>query len=359
MGALVASTLFFLPLRAGAIPVFAHRYGFTCQQCHTTVPHLNGFGLRFYRNGFRLPGRAPVRKDASPVAFLLSTAYSSEPDATGLPKAIVDEIEVLSGGSEGHFSYFSNFYVLDGGRPGLPRDNWLSYWGTPSRRGTVLRIKGGNMTLPLPADPETFRETQNHYAVFDQTVGSNPFNFFDPHFGTDIAFGNPNRGFDAHVLFLSRHDPQSPLHDRGLDSMASLQWTSDKTTVSAYHYRGKRSIGGPADAFTRYGAGVSLRQGKLNADVVMQEGTDTNGDGSGSFLHSSGGFAQIRWAFSRGVAGIVRYDGTADTSGNFLRSTTAGMNLRVLRNGHLIVEDLITHVPAAKHTLNAGFLLAY
>ena len=40
---------------ARALPVFAHRYGFTCQQCHTTVPHLNAFGAYFLRHGFRLP----------------------------------------------------------------------------------------------------------------------------------------------------------------------------------------------------------------------------------------------------------------------------------------------------------------
>jgi hypothetical protein len=254
----------------------------------------------------------------------------------------------LSGGSYGHFSYFSNFYVLNGGRPGLPRDNWLGYWGTPSERGNVFRIKGGNMTLPLPVDPETFRETQNHYAVFDQTVGNNTFNFFDPRFGTDVAFGNPNRGLDAHILFLNRHD-----------TMTSVQWASDKTTVSAYGYRGARSTGGPSDAFTRYGVGASFRQRKLNADVVMQEGSDTNGDGGGTFIHSSGGFIQMHWAFSPGIAGIIRYDGTADTTANFFRSTTAAMNLRVLRNGHLIVEDVVTHAPTAKHTLNAGLLLAY
>lgn len=354
----LAASVTLLPSQAGAIPVFAHRYGFSCQQCHTTVPHLNGFGQRFYRNGFRLPMRYPGRRE-SPVALLVSTAYTSEPDPTGLPKAIVDEIQVLSGGSCGHLSYFSNFYVLDGGRPGMPRDTWVGYWGTPSERGNVFRIKAGSMTLPLPDDPETFRETQNHYAIFDQTIGSNTFNFFDPHVGTDVAYGNPNHGFDAHLLFLRRHDPHSSLHDGGFDTMTSVQWTGEKLSVNAYGYRGVRSIGGPKDSFMRYGAGASFNQGKLTTDIVMQEGSDTNADGAGTFVHSSGGFLQMRWAFSRAITGIARYDGTADTSGNFLRSTTLGVDVRVVRNGHAIVEDVITRAPATKHTLNAGLLFAF
>jgi hypothetical protein len=32
---------------AQAIPRFAHRYGLTCQACHTEVPHLNAFGAKF------------------------------------------------------------------------------------------------------------------------------------------------------------------------------------------------------------------------------------------------------------------------------------------------------------------------
>ena len=347
------------PRRAAAIPVFAHRYGYSCQQCHTTIPHLNGFGQRFLRNGFRLPGPAPEDTHALKIALASNLAYTSEPDPTGLSKAIVDEVELLTGGSYGHFSYFGDSYIVDGGRPGSFRDAWASYWTTPSQAGNVLRLKVGNMGLPLPVDPEVFRETENHYAIFDQTVGSNPFRFFDPHFGSELAFGNPNQGLDAHVLVLKSHDPQSGLPDSGFDKMASLQWNMPALTLSTYGYSGSRPLGGARDAFSRYGLGLSTRTGRYGSDVVVQQGIDNNADGLGTFVRSSGGFVQFRWEFSRALAGIVRYDGIEDSAGNFSRSATFAVNRRLGRNARLTVEDVVTHAPATKNTLNAGLLFAY
>lgn len=39
-----------------AIPVFARKYGTSCQTCHTVYPKLTPFGEAFRRNGFRFPG---------------------------------------------------------------------------------------------------------------------------------------------------------------------------------------------------------------------------------------------------------------------------------------------------------------
>jgi hypothetical protein len=126
-----------------------------------------------------------------------------------------------------------------------------------------------------------------------------------------------------------------------------------------YHYHGTRVLGVPNDAFVRYGFGASATSNRLTVDTVLQNGSDSNADGSGTPARASGGFLQLRWEFSRGLVGVVRYDGTADTLGNFLRSTTIALNKRLARNARLTVEDVITHVPATKHTLNAGLLFAY
>jgi hypothetical protein len=310
------------------------------------------------RSGFRLPGPAND-KPAPPITAATNLAYSSEPDPGGLPKAIVDEVELLSGGSYGRLSYYSDIYVVDGGRAGLPRDVWTSYWGTPSARGNVLRLRLGDMTLPLPVDPEALRETENHYAVFDQTAGSNPFNFFDVHLGVDVAFGNPNRGLDAHVLVLRPHDPQWPLPQRGVDAMEYAQWLTPNVSLSAYRYNGTRLLGGPDDAFLRYGFGASATCARLTANAVLQNGSDGNADGMGRFVRAAGGFLQLRWEFSPALDLVGRYDGTQDTTGSFLRSATFALNRRVARNARLTIEDVITHVPFTKHTFNAGLYYSY
>src|SRR5438132_1630849 len=111
LAGLPVAWLGFAPVPAEAIPVFAHRYGFTCQQCHSTVPQLNEFGERFRAAGFRLPGAAS--HGTVPLAVKVNLTYSSEPDPGHLPKALVDEIELLTGGSRGKLSYFVESYVVD------------------------------------------------------------------------------------------------------------------------------------------------------------------------------------------------------------------------------------------------------
>ncbi|MHB8462883.1 MAG: hypothetical protein ACYDA1_09565, partial [Vulcanimicrobiaceae bacterium] len=112
--------------RASALPVFAHRYGLSCQACHTIIPQLNTFGERFRAFGFELPG---ARGDF-PIAIKTNLAYSSAADPSGLPKAIVDEVEILSGGTLGNnTSYWLEQYVLDGGLSGQPRDMWIEIAG--------------------------------------------------------------------------------------------------------------------------------------------------------------------------------------------------------------------------------------
>ena len=152
-----------LPARAQALPVFAHRYGLSCQACHTTVPHLNALGEAFAREGFRLPRPS---QGAVPVAVKVNLAYTSDSDPSGLPKAVVDEIEILTGGALGpRMNYFVEQYAVDGGLPGLPRDAWVQY------NDDERHVRVGQFTLPLPVDPETERDTQAHYLVYDQAIG--------------------------------------------------------------------------------------------------------------------------------------------------------------------------------------------
>src|SRR5207248_2081674 len=48
-----------------ALPVFARRYGETCQKCHSIAPRLNSFGLAFQANHYNWPGKRPARDKAA------------------------------------------------------------------------------------------------------------------------------------------------------------------------------------------------------------------------------------------------------------------------------------------------------
>lgn len=330
--------------RADALPVFAHRYGLSCQACHTTVPHLNRFGEAFQRSGYRLAG---ARHDILPVAVKVQLAYSSDAEA-GLPKSVVDEVELLTGGAIGpKFNYFLEQYAVDGGRPGATRDAWLQF-----NSGTS-HVRAGEFTLPLPVDPETERDTLSHYLVYDQSVGENHFNFFDPRIGVD-AFTETG-DFRAHLVAAESYDRQSSTPVSGIDSMISLEKQAGPVTLYAYRYQGQRHINGARDAFYRQGFGAGTDAGKLGVTAVVQNGNDGNPQGTGDPAHSSGGFLQMRYAFSDGITGVVRYGRTWDALAGGERQTVFTLVTRPARNMRFTIEDAVSD----HHTLNMGWLFAY
>jgi hypothetical protein len=342
---------------AAAIPVFAHRFGLSCQTCHTAVPHLTPFGEAFRANGYRLPGTAP--RPVFPVAVKVNLQYGSETSG-GLPKAVVDEIEVLTGGSIGRRgSYFAEQYVVDGGAPGRTRDVWVGWRAAPDGARVPIGLRAGQFTLDLPVDPETFRETTDHYAIWDQTADDNPFAFFAPKIGLAASAGDPTRGFSASIAALQGHEPGSGLPSRGIDRHLYLQHAMGELVVSAYRYDGTRPAGGNDDLFYRQGAGVAYARGRLRFDAVYQRGFDTHANAAGA-LASSGAFAQVRYDLTPRLFGIARYDATHDTA--FSRAMIAGAGYRLARNLRLTAFDTVhrdTETGARRNTLSTALLFAY
>jgi hypothetical protein len=308
-----------LPSRAFALPVFAHRFGLTCQACHTTVPHLNAFGEAFARNGFRLPSAA---RNALPVAVKVNLAYSSDAEG-GLPKAVVDEVELLTGGALGsRFNYFIEQYAIDGGTAGRTRDAWLQY-----NDGHSGHVRVGQFTLPLPVDPETQRDTQAHYLLYDQTVDGNAFNFFDPRLGIEAYTAN-DRGDGVHLAAFAKG---------GAMGYAAKSW--GEFTMYAYRYQ---------SSFFRQGLGARQRFGKLDVLAVVQNGKDSNAG-------SSGGFVETHYAFSDALMAVARYDRISDSLSGAEHQTVFSLVTRPAHNMRFTLEDQITD----HHTLNLALLFAY
>lgn len=355
---LVALLLFIRSEEAWAIPVFAHRYGLSCQDCHTAVPHLTPFGQAFLRAGFRLPPTMPVH-ETFPVSVKANVQYSSVPEPRTLPKIIVDELEFLSFASvTKHLSYRIEQYAVDGGAPGLTRDAWLSYTSCPDFGATTaaLRATAGQFTLPLPVDPETQRSTLSHYAVFDQTVGANPFNLFDDRIGLDASFGRQIRGIDLHALALKAHDPQSGLSNLGMDTMFAAQSANGGAVFSLYRYDGRRPLGSVSDRFWRQALSANVYVGKAEVDALAQSGHDSSADGMGHAINSHGGFGQLIWSFSPALMGVTRYDTTFDALAGPADSVTTSLIVRLRPNMRLTVEGVARD---SGGSLNAAWLVAY
>ncbi|GAC1528227.1 MAG: hypothetical protein NVS2B8_15240 [Vulcanimicrobiaceae bacterium] len=347
-----------MPRPASAIPYFAHENGMSCQKCHSVVPRLNDFGEAFEEHGFAIPGARPTH--AVPLAVKINSAYTSEADATGLPKATLDEVEIfLAGRIASRANYFVEQYAIDGARPGVTRDAWLRYRATPDDAAVPVSLRAGSFTLPLPVDPESMRESLSHYALFDQRVGDNPFAFFDAKIGGEVRVGALERGTSVAALALGGHDVQSGIAAHGIDTMLSAQHVVGAVTVSAYRYAGARPIAGELDRFWRLGYGVAYRRGAFEAQGVVQTGADGRVDETGAAAMSSGGFAQVRYAFTRKLFGLVRYEGTNDPSHGFVRDVVPLLGYRLTRNSRLTIEDVVTHVPTAKHTLGTQYTVSY
>jgi hypothetical protein len=347
---------------ASAIPLFAHQYGVTCEKCHSVIPHLNEFGTAFMASGYRIPGLRPG--SASPIAGKVNLADSSEYQGPGLPKAIVDEIEAFTAGAIGsRASYLIEQYIVDGGVPGLTRDAWAIDRVNPWQARIPVYVQAGSFTLPLPVDPETFRDSAQHYTVYDQTVGSNPFNFFDPKIGARAGIGDSLRGLSVQLFAGPGHDRQSGLPSTGTDWMGYAQHAMGPFTLSLYRYAGTRPLAdGSLNRFERTGYALAYNDyTHWEIDNVVQTGWDSNCSIPGSIgCASSGGFTQLRYTFNNRLFAEGRYEGTNDPSNGFTRDAVFLLGYGPTENSRITLEDVIQqHVPQTTHTMNLQFTIAY
>ncbi len=348
---------------AGALPIFAHRYGLSCQQCHTTVPTLNAFGRYFLAHGFRLPGG----RGTFPVAVKTQLTYESggtgDGDEAGaaLPKFLVDEVELLSAGSIGrNTSYYLEQYVVDGGLPGQSRDMWVNfdqYDRANDPIGPTFHAKLGQFTLPLPVDPETQRPTLSGYLLYGQTVASNSFDLFDPEIGADLSFTDDRHGFEVHFDTLEAYTRESGIPVSGVDFMATVSKTiGNDLTAFSYRYQGQQHTGPIPDRFYRQAYGLGYESGKFGAVGIVQTGYDTSSYGFGIGSLSSGGFLQTSWTFDSALALYARYDSIYDPFNLRTNQGTLSLIVRPAAHYRLTLEGTKS---GGTYQLGTGLIFAY
>lgn len=367
---------------AEALPIFAREFGVGCQKCHGPIPRLNDFGRTFAANGYRFPRAVDVAPpsallpgvDAShpieispPERTALERAIANEPfrfaspgstiplatkinlqfgsvSGDGLPRAVVDEVEVISAGTIGpRLQYFGEQYIVDGGQRGLLREAWLSDRLTRREAPVQIALQGGQFTMPLPVDVETFRESAQHYLVWDQTVGANPFTFFDTKVGAMLSAGSPLRGTSGAVVALNGHDRQSDIATIGTDRMIALSHAAGPLALTVYDYEGRRPDGNVTDAFRRIGYGIVVFSGRWESDTVLQTGSDSTFLGTPTAVNSSGGFSQLRYAFTDRIFALTRIDTLHDPAEGMTRAGTFLIGYRPRPNLRLTLEDDLTY----------------
>ncbi|MGC8485131.1 MAG: hypothetical protein ACP5O6_05790 [Candidatus Baltobacteraceae bacterium] len=283
-------------------------------------------------------------------------------NGAGLPKAIVDEIELFTTGAIGsRAAYYVEQYVVDGGEHGLMRDAWVNDRLNPWQARIPVYLQAGSFTLPLPVDPESFRESYQGYALFTQTVGSNTFNFFDPKIGARLSVGDPVRGFNAQIFAGPGHDRQSGLPTTGTDTMLVAQDAFGAFVLTGYRYAGVRPTpDGTLDTFNRVGYGAVYNQwGRFAVDTVLQTGWDSHcGVAFVSGCASSGGFAQVRYQLTPRLYILGRYEGTQDPSNGFLRDGVLLFGYGLGEDSRVTLEEVIQGSPLPTQTFNLQFTKA-
>jgi hypothetical protein len=363
---LLLLTAYGWPVTALALPLFAHQYVVTCAKCHSVIPHLNEFGAAFLANGERFPGisSGPAIPFSLKVNLVDSSAnQGSGPNGAGLPKAIVDEVEAFASATLGaRANFLFEQYIVNGGEPGLPRDAWINDRVNPWQAKIPIYLQGGQFMLPLPVDPETFRDTYQHYTPYDQRVGANPFDFFEPKMGVRLAVGDLLRGVSLQLFAGPGYDQQSGRAPTGVDTELYAQDSMGPFVLSAFHYDGLRPIaGGEFDRFERLAFGFTYSQWtRFSSETVFFHGWESNCATRGLVgCASSGGFEQLRYAFNRRLFAEARYEGTDDPTGGFTRDGVVLLGYGPIENVRITVEDVITHIPQTTNTMNAQFTIAY
>ncbi|MGO8672071.1 MAG: hypothetical protein ACLQVD_11975 [Capsulimonadaceae bacterium] len=121
-----------------ALPVFARRYGVTCDTCHSVVPRLNDYGLAFQANHFAWPDGTPPRGRGWTAAVPISAlaTWSRFDDITAhTASSRFDTLELFAAGAFPFFGgpdaaqggYFVDYFAdVNGGLAGDLEDSFVT-----------------------------------------------------------------------------------------------------------------------------------------------------------------------------------------------------------------------------------------
>ena len=321
---LAGGVLMARPTPAAAVPIFAERYGFSCSACHTAVPELNAFGNAFRRAGYQLPS-APRHKEI-PVALRFQETYMKDlpPSQTRRFNALAILVSTANFGPKSEFSYFARYLSGSQGAPGGLYYGYLQHVAPQS--GVYERA--GLFNLPLIANATQRLDTITTQPAYAYTVGHNSATFANPRFGA--MFGQQSDRLDAHIgLSLDEYHgaaygapvPPSDFIQTFAEPELFASLTArvvDNLRLGALRLSGDRNFRSQSngsvfsDRYYRDGIQGGWTSGRF--DIVGQQvwGRDTNVDGFGTSVSSSGGFVTFKYRpTARSYVG-VRYDAVAN-----------------------------------------------
>jgi len=344
--ATVAATLvlgaFAAPRAASAIPIFAQRYDLTCETCHSVLPELNGFGVAFRNNGYRIPA---LKKHGTTVAALREQIGYTPTPTDGTTRKSVPAGAALGAVEAGQIEAFVHETL---GSEGSSASLFLGYLAYGNQRtGTVYRL--GLQELPLIHSPAQRNDTLTTYGYEGTPAGLDDLTLATPRWAMEaerafgsarvaatVSFGNATGSayggkpvdtgrtewFAAPEYGLFVYEPVLPGVTVGVDALRGTR---------AIRLDGRAAFDDP---YQRTGFALDAQRGRLELLAEQWYGRDANGDGAGDRLDSAGGFVRLRWALGAHAFVGLREDASAapDATHSLLWyvETMAGRHARIV-----------------------------
>ncbi len=322
LGLILASLALRAP--AGAVPIFAQRYGFNCSACHTAVPDLNPFGDTFRRSGFRLPG-VPRHREF-PIALRFQETYVK--DLTAAQSRRFNALGVLvSTANFGHsaeYSYFARYLLGSQGAAGSLYYAWTQHVRPGS--GAFQRI--GLFGLPLIANPTQRLDTITSQPAYTYQVGHNSANFATPRLGALFGQRNERQDIELAISFDEYHGaaygapaPPSEFAQSFAqpELFASVLFTvRGGVKIGVLGLSGRRAFRSRltgasfGDGYSRQGVDAAWSAGRFDVSAQQLWGNDDNADGLGNATSSSAGFVTAKYHVTKHSYAGLRYDAAAN-----------------------------------------------
>lgn len=290
---------------ASAIPIFAQRYHFRCEQCHSVLPELNAFGNYFRSHGYRLP---LPEHGTTVFAIRYQMEYDKQP-APDTPRFSPGGI-VLGSGNIGPITLFLHYSL---GAGGGPSGTYLLF-AAGYNENTQTLFRGGLFELPLAQSPGQRLDDLEQYGYYGAHVGLNTLPLSSPRWGAmaERTFGNlkadvvVDTGYYQGSAYGGKPVPTGEF--TWLKSPEMSVWLRDTLAQTSKDELdvGATALGGTlgilptgrlpfADLYERYGLLAHASYGDLDFQAEQWYGDDHDVDGFLTNQHSSGGYARLKY----------------------------------------------------------------
>jgi hypothetical protein len=346
LAAILAAFAFAAPPAADAMPIFAQRYLLRCDACHTVLPELNAFGDAFRARGYRLP--LPIH-GTTVVALRYQLEYEKDP--TPGAQRFTPGAVVLSDVQLGKIDAFLHYNL---GAQGGPSGAYLAFLAAANQHTNSV-WRAGLYELPLVHSPGQRLDDLQTYGYEGTHVGLNDLTLTQPRLGVEMdrhagvatvaatfaygefkgaAYGGKpiatgvSTGPAAPELGAFFRIPVAPWLRLSLDAMEGSR-TIAPTGRSAFD-----------DAYRRDALGADLHAGPFSVLLQQWWGSDSNADGFGTRIDSSGGFARFRYMVTPHAYVGFRYDAAAAPDAT--RDSVVYAAWQVFGRARLLVQNVHT-----------------